>query len=174
MELRIGLGFLIDAFKLVKRRDQRFRHVTSAELAEIWSFVACQWGLFGCFHSCSCLYQSLHSLLMVGCGCDTFANQHRVGSGAGIILQLNRTEHSGFRYTDHIVRQISGQLVVFVHIDLEILEISCIDADDSRSRINGTLDFLTGMRFDQHRHIETMCKLKQGLELAVVQRGDDQ
>ena len=45
---------------------------------------------------------------MVGCGCDTFANQHRVGSGAGIILKFHRSEHSRFRYADHIVRQIGG------------------------------------------------------------------
>ena len=111
---------------------------------------------------------------MVGCGCDTFANQHRVGSGAGIILQLNRTEHSGFRYTDHIVRQISGKLVVFVHIDLEVLEIPRVDADDSRSGIDRALNLLASVRFDQHRHIEAMRQFKQGLELAVVQRGDDQ
>ena len=70
---------------------------------------------------------------MVDCGCDTFANQYRVGSGAGIILQFHRAEHSGFRYANHIVRQISSQLVVFVHIDLKVLEIPRVDADDSCS-----------------------------------------
>ena len=56
MEFRIGLGFRIHAFKLVERRDQRFRNIASAKLSEIWSFMACQRGLIGCLHSCSCLY----------------------------------------------------------------------------------------------------------------------
>ena len=111
---------------------------------------------------------------MVGCGCDTFANQHRVGSGAGIILKFHRSEHSRFRYADHIVRQIGGKLVVFVHIDLEILEISCIDADDSCSGIDRALNLLASVRFDQHRHIEAMRQFKQRLELVVIQRGNNQ
>ena len=56
MEFRIGLGLCVDAFELVKRRNQRLRHVASTELAEIWTFMCAQRGLFGCFHSCSCLY----------------------------------------------------------------------------------------------------------------------
>ena len=56
MKFRISLGFLVDTFKLVKRCNQRFRHIASTELTEIRSFMTCQRGLFGCFHSCSCLY----------------------------------------------------------------------------------------------------------------------
>ncbi len=56
VEFRVGLGFRVDAFQFIQRRDQRLRDVTSAELSKIRSFVTCQRGLFGCLHSCSCLY----------------------------------------------------------------------------------------------------------------------
>ncbi len=52
--------------------------------------------------------------------------------------------------------QIGGELVVFVHVDLEVLEVARVDADDLALRpCSGALDLLAGVRLDQHGHAET-------------------
>lgn len=111
---------------------------------------------------------------MVGRGGHAFSHQHRIRAGTGVILKLNRTEHTGFRHANHIVRQIRGQFVVLVHIHLEVFKIAGVDANDLGPGIDGPLNILTGVCFHQHRHIEAMREIEQRLELDVVQCGDDE
>ena len=50
VEFRVGLGFLVYTFKLIQRGNQRFRHVSAAELTPVWTLMLAQWSGFACFH----------------------------------------------------------------------------------------------------------------------------
>ena len=110
---------------------------------------------------------------MVVCCGDALTDQHRVGTGTAVVLDLNRAEYAGFGNLDDVIRQIGGKLLVSAHIDTQILEVTCVDADHTSAGGNGPLDLLARVRLDQNGHLQLMRQIKQMLELIVVERGDD-
>lgn len=74
---------------------------------------------------------------MVVCCGDALTDQHRVGTGTAVVLDLNRAEYAGFGNFDDVIRQIGGKFLVSAHIDTQILEVTCVDADHTSAGGNG-------------------------------------
>ena len=111
---------------------------------------------------------------MVVGGGHAFAHQHGIRAGATVILDLDRTEHARLCDADHVIGQSFGEFGVFVHVNLQVLEIARVDADDPGAGRDRAADLLGGVRFDEHGHAELVGEFKQVRELIVVQRGDDE
>ena len=111
---------------------------------------------------------------MIISGGHSLADQYRVRSRAGVVLDLDRAEHAGFRHLDDVIGQIGRELVVFVHVHLEVLQVARVDADHLGTGLAGAFDLFAGVRLHQHSHAELVRQIEQVLELGVVQCGDDE
>ena len=98
---------------------------------------------------------------MVVCCGDALTDQHRVGTGTAVVLDLNRAEYAGFRYLDDVIGQIGREFVVFVHVHLEVLQVARVDADHLGTGLAGAFDLFAGVRLHQHGHAELVRQVEQ-------------
>ena len=111
---------------------------------------------------------------MVVGGGHALADQYRVRSRAGVVLDFDRAEHAGLRHLDDVLGQVRGQFAVFVHVHPEVLQVAGVDADHLGAGLAGALDLLAGVGLHQHGHAKLVRQSEQMPEPLVVERRDDQ
>ena len=173
-ERGIGLGLVVYLFEFGQRVDQGLGHEAAAEPAEIRAVMLRQRTAFRHLHAPAGLHQPLDGQSMTFGGGHALAHQHGVRTGAGVVLQFHRAEHAGFRHLDDVLRQRRGQFPIIVHVDGQVLEIACVDADDGGARLHRAFDLLGGVGLHQRRHAEFVGQVQELAQRGIVQSRHDQ
>src|SRR3954469_1958741 len=90
----------------------------------------------------------------VAVGDETFSDQDRVGAGCGVSQEVVWSAHAGLRDLDHGLGDPRHQRREQLAVNVERAQITCIDADDLGSRVDGAVHLVTVMNLDERVHAE--------------------
>src|SRR4051812_45486233 len=85
---------------------------------------------------------------------ETFADEDRVGAGCGVRQEVVGSAHAGLRDLDDGLGDPRHQRREQVAVNVERSQITCVDADDLCSRVDGAVDLVSVMNLDKGVHAE--------------------
>lgn len=95
-------------------------------------------------------------------------------AGVGVRDQVVRAADTGLGDLDDVVGDLGGDALEGGAVDLEVLQVARVDADDLGSGVHGALRLLLVVRLDERGEPDRLGSLDQGDQGLLVEGGDDQ
>ena len=122
----------------------------------------------------ACGHQIGNGAAGITAGDQSLADEHRVGTRAGVREQVGRAAYARLGDPDDVAGQAGRDAREAIPVDLEGLEIARIDTDDLRAGLQRAIGFLLGVHLDQRRHAQRLGAIEHRRQRRLLERGDDQ
>lgn len=110
----------------------------------------------------------------VAAGDQGLADEHGVRARVGVGDQVVRAADAGLGDLDDVVGDLGGDALEGGAVDLEVLEVAGVDADDPGPGLDGALGLLLVVGLDQRRQADGLGALDEGDQRLLFEGGDDQ